>query len=107
MDALLTNTTQQFAGYQYWDFQVSGDVIPIIYNKEEESQQATVLAYTQLNLIPQLPKVGVNWTGLLSGGESMLSIDTQIVMAISSAGLKYKPVYKVSGRNVETSIVAM
>ena len=99
MDALLTNTQSIQGIYPYWDFQVVGNIVPILQGQIEQSQEAIVIAYTQKNLIPQLPDVGINWTGLLSGNENFSSIDVAIVQGLSQAGLPYKPYYSLTGVN--------
>ena len=97
MDALLTNTQTVQGVYPYWDFQVAGNIVPILLGQIEQSQQAIVIAYTQKGLIPQVPQVGVNWTGLLAGNDNFSSIDTQIVQGLNQAKLPYKPYYSLSG----------
>jgi len=105
MDALLTNTQFVNGAYPYWDFQIVGGIVPIISGSEEASQCAAVLAYTQFGLIPQLPSVGVNWTGMLTSVETLDSIDTQISTTINQAQVPYKQTYQLNGRQLVVNIV--
>lgn len=99
MDALLTNTQTVQGTYPYWDFQVAGNIVPILLGQIEQSQQAIVIAYTQKGLIPQMPTVGVNWTGVLAGSENFSSIDVDIVAGLNTAKLPYRPYYSIVGAN--------
>jgi hypothetical protein len=105
MDALLSNTQTIQGFFPFWDFQVVGNIVPIIYTQEEQSQQATVVCYTQKNLIPQLPGIGVNWTGLLLNTETLSAIDSQIVTSLQQNALPYKAVYKQVGSQLELNVI--
>ncbi len=105
MDGLLSNTQTIQGFFPFWDFQMVGNIVPIIYDKEEQSQQATVICYTQKNLIPQLPGIGVNWTGLLLNSETLSAIDSQIVSSLQQNALPYKPIYKQVGNKLELNVV--
>jgi hypothetical protein len=105
MDALLTNTQAVAGAYPYWDFQVVNGQVPILQGNVALSQEATVIAYTQKNLIPQLPGVGVNWTGLLLGSETLSSIDSQITNGYQQNSLPFKNVYSQSGNQLQLNVV--
>jgi hypothetical protein len=105
MDGLLANTQTVQGFFPFWDFQVVGDIVPIILNVEEQSQQATVICYTQKNLIPQLPTIGINWAGLLLNTETLSAIDSQIVTALQQNSLPYKPVYTQEGNKLKLNVV--
>lgn len=105
MDALLSNTQTIQGFFPFWDFQVVGNIVPIIHDQEEQSQQATVICYTQRNLIPQLPTVGINWTGLLLNSETLSAIDSQIVSSLQQNALPYKAVYTQDGTKLKLNIV--
>lgn len=105
MDGLLANTQTIQGFFPFWDFQVVGNIVPIILGAEEQSQQATIIAYTQINLIPQLPRVGINWTGLLLNTETLSAIDSQIVTALQQNALPFKPVYTQEGTKLKLNVV--
>jgi len=105
MDALLANTQTVQGFFPFWDFQVVGNIVPIINGVEEQSQQATVICYTQKNLIPQLPGVGINWAGLLLNNETLAAIDSQIVTSLQNNSLPYKAVYTQVGTKLKLNVV--
>ena len=105
MDALLTQTQNPVNSLPFWDFQVASNIVPILSGTLEQAQQASVLAYTQLNAIPQLLNVGVNWVGLLMGNDTFANIDSQISTAMHLASLPYKALYSQVNHKIVLNIV--
>ena len=102
MDGLLQNTKTPptvggVPGLPYWDFQIDqyGNV-PMIYGVRQDEQQAAVSAFVNLNSIPQLPGIGVDWLGALTGNTTFGQIDSQISTAtVSYTHLTLPTIYSV------------
>jgi hypothetical protein len=63
---------------------------------DEDAQQAQVLCGMYLNSIPQLPGVGPDWIGFLTGSTTFAQLDGQIRSNLSSGGhADYYPTYDV------------
>ena len=93
MDALLTQTQTPINALPFWDFAVANNVVPILQFPQDQAQQASVLAFTQIGLIPQIPNAGVNWTGLMINQDTISNIDTQITASLNAAKMPYKVSY--------------
>ena len=110
MDGLLQNsvTPLPIAGVPQlpqWDFQVDqyGNV-PMIYGDRQNQQQAAVSAFIVLNGIPQLPGLGVDWLGALTGNTTFGQIDSQINQSISNCGLNYVQKYSILNGKLQVTI---
>ena len=104
MDAQLNTTQQTPQGYPLWDFLVVGGNVPIPSTIREQEQQAACAAFTNLNAIPQLPGIGVDWTGAMTGNTTFGTIDSQINTAIANCNLNYGPVYGAKNGNLTVTI---
>lgn len=81
-----------------WDVKTeNGSIVPVISGKKENVQIATLAGFLQKGSIPQLPDMGVNWAGFLSGAVSFGELDGEIREALKQAGKEdYMPVYSIN-----------
>lgn len=77
-----------------WDVKVINGIVPILSGKEERLQTATLAGFIELGTILQLPAVGVNWLGFLTGSVTFGELDTGIRQSIQDAGVgEFSPDY--------------
>jgi hypothetical protein len=71
-------------------------IVPILTGTAEEEQQAQVLCQLTLNMIPQLPGIGNDWIGFLTGSIAFLQLDMEIRQTLANGGHEdYYPDYSI------------
>jgi hypothetical protein len=100
MDAKLANSTILADGFPHWDFtvrMVGGEyIVPIIYDGEEEGQQAATTAFTNTGSVEQLPVFGAPWLDAMVRGTPFATVDSTIAQQLSAGGYgNYRPVYDI------------
>ena len=100
MDAKLANSTVLADGFPHWDFvvkQVGAEyIVPIIYDGEEEGQQAATTAFTNTGSVEQLPLFGAPWLDAMVRGTPFATVDSTIAQQLSAGGYgNYRPVYDI------------
>lgn len=77
-----------------WDVKVKNGIVPIISGNDEKIQNAILAGFLELGTIPQLPDVGVNWPGFMTGAVSFGELDTGIRQSLQDAGVgQFQPDY--------------
>lgn len=90
-----------------WDVKVIKGIVPIISGNEEKIQTATLAGFLELGTIPQIPAVGVNWQGFLTGSITFGELDTEIRKSIQDAGVEqFSPDYDLDNDNLIMTINA-
>ena len=89
-----------------WDVKTEdASIVPILSQEEENVQIATLAGYLQKGSIPQLPNVGVNWSGFLTGSLNFGELDGEIREALKQTGKEdYMPVYSINNDNLVLNI---
>ena len=92
-----------------WDFcidETTGTFEILPTEQAEEFQRAVVAAFTQLNSIPQLPDVGVQWAELVTETVGANEISTQVIQAIQNNAetFAYLPVYSKENNKLVVTI---
>jgi hypothetical protein len=106
IDAQMTSTVTSSSAYPTWDFNVVGNIVPIIQDTLAEQQSANVAAFLQIGTIPQLPGIGVDWTGYLTGNLSFGDLDQAIRASLLAVGLStFSPNYDIVGSKLTTTII--
>lgn len=97
MDIEMKKEEQTSTDY-VWDIKTEGGIVPIISGNKENVQVATLSGLLQKGSIPQLPDMGVDWAGFLTGTVSFGELDGEIRESLKAAGKEdYMPVYSISG----------
>lgn len=96
MDVEMKKEEQTSTDY-IWDIKTDGGIVPIISGNKEEVQVATLAGLLQKGSIPQLPDMGVNWAGFLTGSVSFGELDGEIRESLKASGREdYMPVYSIN-----------
>ena len=106
MDAQVGSVqTTTVGAYPTWDFVMVNGNVPIVSGNLEASQQAAVGAFTQLGLIPQMPNVGQDWIGLITGTATLSQIDVSINDTLATNGKSsFAPSYSFKNDAISVSI---
>jgi hypothetical protein len=100
-DAKVRNTSAETGEFPTWDFYVVGGICPLITGDEEAEQRAAVCAFTQYGAIPQLPEVGVDWTGFFTKKLSFADLDAAVRTALQDSELDdFYPSYETDSGKV-------
>jgi hypothetical protein len=88
MDALMNHSEVIGANAnQTWDFMQVDGIVPYVQGTEEEDQKAEIACFVQLGAIPQLPTIGVDWTGFFLKEKTIGDLDFSIRKQLSDSGL--------------------
>ena len=66
---------EKTATFPVWDLKVENGIVPILTDDKEDIQGAILACFIEKNTVPELPDVGVEWTGYLqaqSRSESLM-----------------------------------
>lgn len=111
MDMQLQSSQTPANSYQIWDYQVVGNIVPILNDSGnvgslEDNQHATVAAYLQYGSIPQLPQFGVQWMEFFTGQVNFGIVDGQIKQNLISTGLQsWFPNYDIVNEKLTVRVV--
>lgn len=90
-----------------WDVKVRDGVVPIISGDEEKIQTATLAGFLERGTIPQLPEIGVDWPGFMTGAVTFGELDTGIRQSLQDAGVgQFQPDYDLDGDSLIMTINA-
>lgn len=105
MDAKLGNTQKTDNQFPTWDYVVVDGIVPMIFDAEEQQQQAVVASYLQLNTIPQLKTIGVDWVGFLTKKINFGELNSQIRNSLDNAGREdYQASYSLINNQMNLKI---
>lgn len=84
--------------YASWDVDAKGGIVPILSGGKEEVQCATLACFLEAGTIPQIPSMGVDWAGFLTGSKTFGEIDAEIRQSLIAAGREdFRPEYRIDG----------
>lgn len=87
MDAQVQSSVSTDTSFPTWDWNVIDGIVPIIEGIKETEQSATIATYLQLNTVPQLPLVGIPWTGYLTENIDFSVVDNTIKNTLIGLGI--------------------
>lgn len=104
-DARVNSTVKTADTYPIWDLFVENGIVPILSGAEENQQRANIAAFIQVGTIPQLPDVGVDWTGFFVKRLSFGDLDTSLRQSLYASGCgDYTPSYDIVDDQFYTTI---
>lgn len=87
---------EKTATFPVWDLKVESGIVPILTDDKEDIQGAILACFIEKNTVPELPDVGVEWTGYLTGEISFGELDAQIRQSLSNAEKdEFRPEYQL------------
>ena len=102
---LKMNTEEVNTSGVTWDCEVSGGIVPIITDDEEDLQCATIAGFLITGTVPQLPDVGVPWTDFLTKQINFGTLDYYVRDSLRNVGMDtFQPEYSIDGEELNMSI---
>lgn len=87
---------EKTAVFPVWDLKVESGIVPVLTDDKEDIQGAILACFIEKNTVPELPDVGVEWTGYLTGAISFGELDSQIRQSLSNAEKdEFRPEYQL------------
>lgn len=102
---LKLNSEQITTSGVLWDCKVSGGIVPIITNDEEDLQCAINAAFLITGTIPQIPAAGVPWTEFLTNKISFGELDFYVRDSLQKVEKEtYYPQYEIQDDKLTMTI---
>lgn len=99
------DTMDSSGDYPVWDISTENNISPILTDDDSDTQDATLACLLELNSIPQLDDVGVDWAGFLTGGKTFGMIDAEIRESLQKAGFDdFRPEYNIDGDRLTLTV---
>lgn len=96
---------EKTAVFPIWDLKVENGIVPVITDDKEDLQGAILASFIEKGTVPELPDVGIEWTGYLTGKISFGELDAQIRQSLGNAEKdEFRPVYQLENERLTLTV---